>query len=544
MSELRPYQEQLEQDVLAAWAAGARGVLMRLATGGGKTVVLGSIVRDHAGKAIVMAHRQELVGQLSLQLAREGVRHDVVANDKVRRECVRQHMDELGRSFIQVGARCRVASVQTLVRRELPDAEEITLAVCDEAHHYLRKNTYGKAIDALPNARLLLPTATPTRADGMGLGTHADGYADVMVAGPSMRALIDAGYLTPYRIICPKSDLDLTGVPTGASGEFGQKPLAAAARKSHLVGDVVDHYQRWAAGKTAATFHVDIQAATDTAAAFRARGITAEVLSGKTHGTLRTALMRKYRARELLVLCTVGVLGEGVDVPAMECVIDAQPTQSFANYAQKFGRMMRLIEGKEFGLYIDPVGNVERHNGPPDFRTHWTLDAREKRGKSEPSIIRICLDCRMPYLRELTACPHCGEGLPPPMERSGPEFVDGDLTEIDPAWLAERSREIARINGEPFIPQHLTGDARGGAHKQHRERREAHVALRRMADTWAACQGPRPLRELYRRFYIAFGVDMATAQTLSRPDAEGLRSRIEANIIADGFVINQKESAA
>jgi superfamily II DNA or RNA helicase len=46
---LRPFQAKLKSDVFQAWNQGARNVLMRLDTGGGKTVTLADIVRDHNG---------------------------------------------------------------------------------------------------------------------------------------------------------------------------------------------------------------------------------------------------------------------------------------------------------------------------------------------------------------------------------------------------------------------------------------------------------------------------------------------------------------
>ena len=46
---LRPFQTELKHKVYGAWQSGARNVIMRLDTGGGKTVTLSDIVRDHAG---------------------------------------------------------------------------------------------------------------------------------------------------------------------------------------------------------------------------------------------------------------------------------------------------------------------------------------------------------------------------------------------------------------------------------------------------------------------------------------------------------------
>lgn len=552
MPQLRPYQSDLLQSVIAEFQR-VRGVLMRLATGGGKTVILGAVVKWfvslpllalpwHTGVSCVLAHRQELVAQLSMQLAREGIYHDVIAADGTRRDVVRQHMEELGRNFVLAGANAKVASVDTLVRQlDEPWVARVGLFIPDEGHHVLQGNKWGKVVAAMPLARILMPSATPTRADGKGLGSHAHGYADVMVAGPSQRWLIDSGYLTPYRLIIPENRVDLSSVKLNSEGDFSQRAAAAAVEKAQITGDVVATYLKFARGKRGVTFAVDVEHAVEIAAAYRAAGVPAEAVSGKTPDTLRRKFIRMLRTGELLQLVNCDLFGEGFDLPAIEVISMARPTQSFALYAQQFGRALRILEGKAEAIIIDHVGNIERHNGPPDWRTFWTLDAREQRN-SGPSLIKRCPnpECARGYLRELGACPYCDGGVlkAAPTARALPEQVDGNMAEVDPDWIAAKAREIARINGDPVaLPVGLA--ARAGAFAQHKRRRDAADAVRLAMDTWAACQGSAPLDVLNRRFYLKFGTDVMSAQTLSRPEAEDLRGRIEASIVADGFVINE-----
>ncbi|MEG0966730.1 MAG: DEAD/DEAH box helicase [Pseudomonas sp.] len=541
MSKLRPYQSDLAEAVKKEWASGHRGVLLQMATGGGKTVVLGHLAAEHRGVGVLIVHRQELVGQLSLQLAREGVYHDFVAPEAVRRDAVKTQMEELGRSFVQSGANWYVAGVDTLVRKTLDWAHRCTLAIVDEGHHVLRENKWGKSLSMFPSARFLLPTATPCRADGKGLGSHAHGAADVMVKAPSQRWLIDSGYLTPYRLILPESKLDMSSVPIGADGDFNTKAAAREADKAMLYGDAVGTYLKFARGRRAIAFCINVDAATEFAVQLRAAGVRAEMISGSTPGHIRRRVLLDLKRGELDVVTSVDVLGEGVDIPAVEVVLMLRPTQSFALYAQQFGRALRILEGKTEAIIIDHVGNIERHNGPPDWRTFWTLDAREQRN-SGPSLIKRCPnpECARGYLRELGACPHCDGGVAKaaPTARALPEQVDGNMAEVDPDWIAAKAREIARINGDPVaLPVDLA--ARAGAFAQHKRRRDAADAVRLAMDTWAACQGAVPLDVLNRRFYLKFGTDVMSAQTLSRPEAEDLRGRIEASIVADGFVINE-----
>lgn len=492
------------------------------------------VIADNPGASVAIAHRQELVSQISLTMARNGVRHRIIGPTALSRSITALHMADMGRSYVDHNARCAVAGVDTLIRMDATDSwfKQVSLVVQDEAHHVLKANKWGQAAAMFPNARGLYPTATPVRADGHGLGRHADGIIDKMILGPSMRDLIDAGYLCDYRIFAPPSDLDLSNVTiSNATGDYSAPQVRAAVHRSHITGDVVGHYMRLAKGKLGVTFAVDVEAATEIATAFRAQGVPAEVVSAKTPDLLRVNIMKRFRAREIQQLVNVDLLGEGVDVPAIEVVSFARPTQSFSLFSQQFGRALRTLEGKDRALIIDHVGNVIRH-GLPDARREWSLDRREKRSNSVSDAIpqRVCLNpaCLWPYERAHKCCPYCGH-YPEPPARSAPEFVDGDLTELDADTLAALRGDISRIDGEalmPFGADHIT---RLAVHKRHHERQQAQASLRAAMDWYSGFQdmrGAAGIEEKYRRFYLQFGIDAASAQALGAPDAEKLRGRI------------------
>lgn len=537
------------------------------------TATLSHIVAHEQKPSLVMAHRQELVGQLSLTLAKYGVRHRIIAPDATRRQIEALHVRHLGRRWIDPHAPVATAGVHTLVRCK-PDAflKSVDLIIPDEFHHTLRENLWGRAIQMLPgSARILGPTATPLRADGKGLGIHADGFADELILGPSMRDSINSGMLTDYRIFCPPTgNLDLSQVATSAGGDFSPKPLAEAVHKSSIVGDVVGSYLRIAPGKRGITFAVDLEHAREICAEYKAKGVPAAVLSADSDTAYRAQVMRDFEAGTLLQLVNVDILGEGVDVPACEVVSFARPTQSFGLYAQQFGRAIRLmIEAMLMGRWgdmtdgerlahiaasvkpvayiIDHVGNVLRH-GLPDAPRRWSLDRREKRGQSKgPSDaipLRVCLNdvggypCAMPYERTLAACPQCGH-TPVPAGRSRPEEVDGDLYELDASTLAALRGEAQRIMAPALIPQHLDNVAAMALRKRHSERQQAQGRLGDAIAWWAGWQNVqgRDDREAYRRFFFAFGVDVATARTLNRADADTLAQQIEGVLLDAGVAL-------
>ena len=300
MYELRFYQQEAKNDTYVAWQQGFYNNLIVMPTGSGKTVLISDIMREHKGAACVIAHRQELVLQLSLALATQGIHHNIIASRQTVKFISSYHVSMLGKSFFHPQAPISVAGVDTLLKRDLGQwTNQVTLWVQDEAHHVLKTNKWGKAAAMFPNARGLGVTATPVRADGRGLGRHADGLFDHMVIGPTMRDLITSGDLTDYRIFAPMSDIDLVNVAVSQStGDFNQHQLRDAAHKSHIVGDVVDQYRRIALGKLGVTYAVDVETATQIAERYRNVGVSAEVISAKTPDHIRTEIINRFRRRE------------------------------------------------------------------------------------------------------------------------------------------------------------------------------------------------------------------------------------------------------
>lgn len=579
MSRLRPYQATIKAAVFQHWAAGNRNVLVKSPTGSGKTVLFSDVVNTADRAAAVIAHRSELVSQTSLALAREGVRHRIIGPDSLRKNCVALHMAELNRSFYDPGARVGACGVDTLVNRDVSQDSwfrQVGLWVQDETHHLLRSNKWGRAIEMFPNAYGLGVTATPARADGAGLGAHADGVFHAMVNGPEMRDLIDAGYMTDYKIFAPPSDVDYSEVTVTASGDYSPAKLRSAVHASDkIVGDVVRHYKTVCMEKLGrlglgVTFAVDVDAAKEIAAAFKAAGVPAEIVSAKTPDILRIQILQRFKRREILQLVNVDLFGEGFDLPAIEVVSMVRKTESWPLYVQQFGRALRLMidpaiaahwdaytneqrrahiaaSGKPYALIIDHVGNVIRH-GLPDAPRVDTLDARVKRssGASDAIPTRICANdnvkgtgevCAQTYERFHKFCPFCGF-YPEPPARNAPEFVDGDLHELDEATLAALRGRVIQLDAAPVVPQHLDPIAAAGARKAQLARVNAQFFLRELIALWSGWQRTKGYddSQSYRIFYHTFNIDVLSAQALGRSEAEALAARIKAVLDQHGVI--------
>jgi DNA repair protein RadD len=568
MTPLRPFQGDLRAQIYNAWASGARNVMPVLPTGGGKTVLFGNIIAENQGASAAIAHRQELTSQISLALARNGVRHRIIGATSLRREIVQLHMQEVGRDYTDQFAKAAVAGVDTLLNMDGSDPwfQQVSLVVQDEGHHVLQSNKWGKAMSMFPNARGLFPTATPKRADRKGLGRHADGLVDALVVGPTMRELIEMGYLTDYRIFAPPCDVDVSTVAiSDATGDYNAVQLRNVMHESKtIVGDVVTHYLRIAKGKLGVTFAVDVEEATKIAAAFRNAGVPAEVVSAKTPTSARAAILRRFRNREILQLVNVDLFGEGFDLPAIEVVSMARPTMSYSLFCQQFGRALRLMipsalagawdtytdeqrrahiaaSGKPNAIIIDHVSNVVTH-GLPDAYREWSLDRGERRTRGRATDIIPCRTCLKPecmavYERVHKCCPYCGT-YPEPPGRVEPDQVDGDLLELDPSVLRALRGDIAKIDGKVYPPHKLPPHVQHAITIAHEKRQDAQASLRDQIALWAGYQQylGRDTSETYRRFFFMFGMDVMTAQTLGSPEARELETVIKNKLLVDGVV--------
>lgn len=539
---LRPDQYLLKQDICNAWNGGSQNVLAVLATGGGKSIIASDIVLDANNRGAVqavIAHRNELVGQMSLHVARRGIKHRIIGSRTTVSAITAEHRLEFGRSFINPDANCTVASVDTLIARadQLKQwSAQVDDWTIDEAHHVLRVNKWGKAASMFPNAKGLGITASPQRADGMGLGRHHDGLFDVMVQGPDMRTLINMGALCDYEIAIPESDFAISDDEIAPSGDWSTAKMREASKKSHIVGDVVKEYIARAYGKRGICFATDVETANEIARKFEEAGIPTAAVSAKTPADVRNDCIRRFRDGRLWMLVNVDLFGEGFDVPAVEVVIMARPTASLAVYLQQFGRALRVLAGKPFGLVIDHVSNWKRH-GFPDKAHYWSLDRRDKRAKREPDPEEIpltaCRNCSRPYERCLPACPYCG-WVPPLPEGGGRtlEQVDGDLMLLDRATL-QRLRDATVLESPASMGQRVA-DAAGplagkGALNRQIERHGAQQRLSAAIAQWAGIQRwlGRSDNESFRRFYLTLGIDVLSSLALPRIDMDSMSLKIE-----------------
>lgn len=433
---LRPYQVEGDAAVQVARAEDPRARVLAVApTGAGKTTLFGHWVLAEVargGRALVIAHRTELIAQARARLIAQGLPASdvgVVMGDG--RMIVDGRVMQCARPLAPV----QVCSIDTLRRRQLPRG--VTMVVIDEAHRSLSKS-YRDVVAAYPEAFVVGVTATPYRGDGRGLG---DVYGKlVLITSP--RALMAEGYLSEPRVFSHPHRADVSKVKTVA-GDYDQEKLAEECDKAELLGSIVEHWQKHLAGVRTVAFAVNVKHSMHIAQMFRDAGIAAEHLDGETPADERAAILRRIDRGDTLVVSNCGVLCEGWDQPSVKGAILARPTKSRALYVQCAGRVLRPWQSAT-PIILDHAGCVLEHD-LPHADVELTLDGRKRRAKSSISV-KECRKCFGAVPSNARVCPYCSHPFGATDSAEGRELVerDGELVEVRPEVLAEEERQRAR----------------------------------------------------------------------------------------------------
>ncbi len=342
---LRAYQREAIDAVIAARRQGIKRMVVCLPTGAGKTVIFSALARLAKKQVLVLAHREELLGQAKDKLERALGDERIVA---IERGATRAPSD----------ARVLVCSLRSLHEQRLArllHGRDLGLVIYDECHHAAAEDNMRVlrqlgAFDDDWQGTLLGFTATTQRGDGKGL----DEVFERIVYDKSLPDLIEAGFLSPLKGLRITTAADLTRLSPG-SRDFAEDELALAVDIEERNALVARSIQELARDRRTIAFCVTVNHARNLARALNAVGVPAGIVHGAMPTEQREAALRDFRESRTQVLTNVAVLTEGFDDPGVSCVAMARPTRSAGLYAQCVGRGTRLAEGKRDCLVLDFV---------------------------------------------------------------------------------------------------------------------------------------------------------------------------------------------
>lgn len=382
---LRPYQVETVEKLRTNIRAGIRRQVLQLPTGAGKTkvaAVMTQLARAKGKRVLFLADRIELVDQASLRFDQEGIPHGVIQGNHWRWR-PEEHV--------------QVATIQTLLNRE---AMHFDMIMVDECH------AGGKRLNDWI-------VQQPSVCVGLSATPWAKGMAKVwqsLVIGIRTSELIDLGYLVDIVAWAP-SIPDLTGVKVVA-GEWEENALALTMDQPKLVGDIVSTWIEKGENRQTIAFAVNVAHSKHIVQQFKDAGIDAEHVDGYENADGRRRTIERFRKGELKLICNVGILDKGFDVPEAACLIMARPIRSsLMLHIQQLGRVLRPFEGKDHAIVLDHAGNLLRHGMPTDPLPEELDDGKKRdkeKAKPKEKQPKLCPKCKYVKPAGTLACPKCG----------------------------------------------------------------------------------------------------------------------------------------
>lgn len=357
-ARLRPYQQDVKDKIFTLWKS-EKNVMLQMPTGAGKTILFSSVINDIIkvpdSKILIIAHRKELLEQISSHLSKYNIEHGIISSN--RKRCLEK--------------RVQVASIQTLTHK---NNEEITKSfvpnfiVIDEAHHTLAK-TYDQLWKLYPLSWKLGATATPCRINGAPFTNH---FSE-LISSLSVKELIEKGFLSDYTFYTENPDSDLFKAilsikKKSSTGDYRINDLLQNLNVERHVKKLVLSYSTYANGLKGIVYCISIEHAHNICEAYKNIGVVAEYIDSKTPKTEREQIVQDFKDGKIQVLVNVDIFSEGFDCPDVEFIQMARPTWSLSKYMQQVGRGLRTSPGKDKTIILDNAGMYARFGLPSDTR--------------------------------------------------------------------------------------------------------------------------------------------------------------------------------
>ena len=363
-SNLREHQIEAKGKIFDAWDK-YDSVMLQMPTGTGKTYLFTSIVNDLLAAykeahrdihILVVAHRMELLDQISATLSRFGIAHGFIQGAR------EQHLWK----------RVQVASIMSLLtERNYYNTLRLKFdyIIVDEAHHSLA-DTYIKLFELFPEAKKLGVTATPWRLN------HESFLSlyQTLIVSPQISWFISNNLLADFDYVSIKPDSDIQRLvdrsEVADTGDFVNADLDNTFNNQRIRSKVYESYKRFADGRKGIIYAINKLHASKIAELYCSHGINAVAIDCDTPKDERQELISRFKTGEITVLVNVEIFTEGFDCPDVSFIQLARPTKSLALYLQQVGRGLRMVEGKEKTIIIDNVG-LYNYFGLPDANRKW-----------------------------------------------------------------------------------------------------------------------------------------------------------------------------
>jgi ribonuclease E len=313
-------------------------------TASGKTIAAAGFVEAaRTAGVLILTHRRLLVSQFIRELTAEGY------GDRLTPEILNGAEPPLSNPI----------TIQTYAwfARHVGDLnrDAYHLVIADEAHTALGEKT-SAAIRSFPGPIYIGMTATEQLI--------AKQVADVFPASVDDLPLQDAarrGLIAPLRSLRVPPVAAINSVPI-VGGDFDEGALAKVLDHKALNQAAASLYRDRFEDTPGIVYAAGVDHAYNLAQEFRAAGVKAEAVSGRTPPVRLAETLAAYERGEINVLINAMLLAEGWNSPRATVVMHLAPTASRRVYQQRIGRIMRMHPRKEAGIVVDFVNKGATHS--------------------------------------------------------------------------------------------------------------------------------------------------------------------------------------
>jgi superfamily II DNA or RNA helicase len=395
-------------------------------TASGKTIAAAGFVEAARTMGVlILTHRRLLVKQFERDLTTEGY------GDRFRPAIETGHEPLIGNPITIQTYAWFARHVGSLSR------SAYQLVICDEAHTALGEKT-SAAIRSFTEPIYVGMTATEHLI--------AKQVSDVFPASVDDLPLGDAarrGLIAPLRDLRVPPAAAISSVPI-VGGDYEQQALAKVLDHELINQAAASLYRDRFDNTPGIVYAAGVEHAYNLAREFRAAGLKAEAVSGRTPPLQLAETLAAYERGEINVLINAQLLAEGWNSPRATVCMHLAPTASRRVYQQRIGRVMRMHPRKEAGIVVDFVDAAATHN-ERTITLHSLLDADFYRpGARVTPAPRRRVQRRA--RRKLSPAPWLVPVTPNPRRRM--VVITREWERVDPSKLADDEQLLwARIAG-------------------------------------------------------------------------------------------------
>ena len=318
---------------------GVKRALVIAATGSGKTFLVAFDAKNYDAKKLLF----------------------VVHRDSILREAVLTFQKVFGaeRSYGMYNGQIKDTEVDflfasnTMMSKHLNefDPNEFDYICLDECHH-ASASSYKSIMDYFKPGFILGLTATPERMDNQDVFGLFENNVPFELR---LRDAIINDLVVPFHYYAIRDEF----ADYSSANKSKVANEIAKTINVNFIASQIDKHKKENEKLKCIAFCTSIDHANLMASEFCMLGYDAISLTGGNNLGERVKAFKDLQddSKSLEIICTVDILNEGVDIPAVNMVLFLRPTESSTIFLQQLGRGLRKYNNKEYLTVLDFIGN-------------------------------------------------------------------------------------------------------------------------------------------------------------------------------------------